>query len=185
MRTANSDWSWKTVSAVSLVAFLVASFRILVLDSSVMVVPNDYGVFLVMLPIIRWSMGRLAFILCLIVANVGKHCNRLETMSRIVCRYLCLGAKKYSALECENNNDSFRGGRADRCLDDTVRIHRQTSAMAHFSDSRLACRRSSDTGSAISRFWPLRLWSLLRRAHPKDKLPRIHFGRYKIYAVGS
>jgi len=59
---------WKTVSAVVLAAFVIASFRILVLGTPVMVVPNDYAAFLVMLPTVRWFMGRLAFILCLSLA---------------------------------------------------------------------------------------------------------------------
>lgn len=61
-------WYWRAVSSVALVAFLAASFRILILGSPVMVVPNDYAAFLVLLPLVKWSMGRLAFLLCVAVA---------------------------------------------------------------------------------------------------------------------
>lgn len=63
---------WKAVASVALVAFLAASFRILVLGAQeVMVVPNDFAVFLVMLPFVRWLMNRWAFLLAVAIATAA------------------------------------------------------------------------------------------------------------------
>ena len=77
-------WYWKAVSWVALVAFLAASIRILLLGLPVMVVPNDFAAFLVMLPIVKWSMGRLAFLLCVAVAIAAS----MAVDSRL-CLLLC------------------------------------------------------------------------------------------------
>ena len=67
-------------------AFLVASFRILILGTrEVMVVPNDYAAFLVMLPFVRWSAGRLIFILTVAIAAVAS-----TAIDSRLCLMLCV-----------------------------------------------------------------------------------------------
>ena len=82
---------WTAVSIVALVAFLYASLRILILGQPVLVVPNDYAAFLVMLPIVRWSMGRFAFLVCLIIAMATS----MVADSRL-CLMLCVAGLFWS-----------------------------------------------------------------------------------------
>lgn len=104
---------------VALAAMLVASFRILILGASeVMVVPNDYAVFLVMLPFVRWSMGRWPFLLAVAIAAAA---------SMVIDSRLCLALCAMNLIWSEHkafrwNAKTVGAGIAALCLVAAVAI---------------------------------------------------------------